>query len=83
VQDKSVTIQDVFCGPTDTALVLSDGRCFVSGANKHGQLGLGHTNPVLSPKLLPNIHVQKICLGPKEIFILLDMEDRLLTEWGN
>ena len=34
-----VKLQEVVCGPTDTALVLSDGRCFTSGTNKFGQLG--------------------------------------------
>lgn len=37
--DDAATIQQIACGSTDTALVLSDGRCFVSGANKQGQLG--------------------------------------------
>ena len=43
------TIQKVVCGPTDTAVLTQTGRLFVSGENKHGQLGLGHSNPVLVP----------------------------------
>lgn len=34
-----IKLEQVVCGPTDTALVLSDGRCFTSGTNKYGQLG--------------------------------------------
>ena len=44
-----VTIQDVVCGPTDTAVILSDGSCYVWGENKQGQLGVGHTQPVTTP----------------------------------
>lgn len=41
-------VQKVVCGATDTAWLV-DGRCFVSGLNKEGQLGQGHKNPVLTP----------------------------------
>jgi alpha-tubulin suppressor-like RCC1 family protein len=48
--DKTtVRIQNVICGPSDTAIITSDGRCFVSGINKYGQLGLGHKNAVPKP----------------------------------
>lgn len=43
------TIRKVICGPTDTAVLTTTNQCFVTGENKHGQLGLGHTQPVLSP----------------------------------
>ena len=39
VHEEGTTIQDIDCGPTDTAILLTDGRCFVSGTNKQGQLG--------------------------------------------
>jgi alpha-tubulin suppressor-like RCC1 family protein len=42
-------IESIVCGPTDTAIVTTNGRCFVFGANKHGQLGLGHANAVTAP----------------------------------
>jgi hypothetical protein len=32
--DTAVTIQSVTCGPTDTAWILSNGRCFVAVENK-------------------------------------------------
>jgi len=50
--DNSVNIKRVVCGAKETAVLLTDGRCFVSGENKSGQLGLGHKNPVTKPTLL-------------------------------
>jgi alpha-tubulin suppressor-like RCC1 family protein len=47
--EDSVSIRKVVCGPTDTAILTTDGRCFVSGENKQGQLGLGHANAVKAP----------------------------------
>ena len=35
----SPTLDKVFCGASGTALLLSDGRCFVMGSNKNGELG--------------------------------------------
>lgn len=32
-------LDKVFCGASGTALLLSDGRCFVMGSNKNGELG--------------------------------------------
>ena len=78
VQDESINIRDIVCGPTDTAIVLSDGRCFVSGANKFGQLGLGHKNPVAKPTLIPDISVSSISLGPSSSG-LLDTNGDLYT----
>lgn len=62
-EDEGVSIRKIVCGPTDTAMVLSDGRCFLSGMNKQGQLGLGHKNPVEVPTLLNDINVESIYLG--------------------
>lgn len=39
VVGMDVKLEQVVCGPAETAFVLSDGRCFVSGLNKFGQLG--------------------------------------------
>jgi Regulator of chromosome condensation (RCC1) repeat len=47
--DTDWCMESVVCGPTDIAIVTNDGRCFVFGANQHGQLGLGHTNAVTLP----------------------------------
>ena len=48
----TTTIDQVVCGPTETAILLSNGQCIVSGKNEHGQLGLSHTKPVVTPTLL-------------------------------
>jgi alpha-tubulin suppressor-like RCC1 family protein len=55
-------IQQVVCGPTDTAIVLQNGTCYVAGDNKFGQLGVGHTQPVSKLTALP-VRVQSISLG--------------------
>ncbi len=55
-------IQQVVCGPTDTAILFKNGTCFVAGDNKFGQLGLGHTQPVPKFTALPHT-VQNISLG--------------------
>lgn len=78
VQDESVSIKEVVCSSTDTAIVLSDGRCFVSGLNKQGQLGLGHKNAVQEPTLLPNFNVKTISVG-QNASALLDSEGELYT----
>lgn len=49
---KNVSIVKVICGSTDTAILLNDGRCYVIGENKYGQLGIGHKDPVVKPTLL-------------------------------
>jgi len=69
---SDVTIREIVCGAAETALVLSDGRCYVCGENKNGQLGLGHKDPVTEPTLLKlppgenneTVTVQSIALGP-------------------
>ena len=63
VEDDKTVISQISCGPTDTAVVLSDGRCFVSGANKSGQLGLGHKRPVEEPTLLEGFSVSSFSMG--------------------
>jgi alpha-tubulin suppressor-like RCC1 family protein len=35
----TATISKVICGPTETAIILSNGLCYVSGRNAYGQLG--------------------------------------------
>jgi len=73
VEEEEISISQVCCGPTDTAFVLSDGRCFVAGSNKQGQLGLGHRNPVPEPTALefpfPIGHME---IGQNSSALLLD-----------
>ena len=52
IDDKKVTVKRVACGPSGTAAILSDGRCFVAGSNENGQLGTGDKVDVTVPKLL-------------------------------
>ena len=37
--DDDVVLDKIFCGASGTAMVLGDGRCFVVGSNKNGELG--------------------------------------------
>jgi alpha-tubulin suppressor-like RCC1 family protein len=68
-EEEEVSIQSVTCGPTDTAWILSDGRCFVAGENKQGQAGVGHKNPVTNPTEItlatqdPATTVKQVALG--------------------
>jgi alpha-tubulin suppressor-like RCC1 family protein len=63
-------IKFVVCGPTDTAVITTAGRCLVAGENKQGHLGAGHKNPVqqLTEIKLPAEHpettgVKQVALG--------------------
>ena len=78
VDDEEVYVSQVACGPTDTAVVLSDGRCYVSGLNKRGQLGIGHKDAVNELTLLEGIAVQSFALGQSSSAIL-DQEGELYT----
>ena len=37
--DYDAILDKVYCGASGTAMVLNDGRCFVMGSNKNGELG--------------------------------------------
>lgn len=74
---EDVSLKQVVCGPTDTVIVLSDGRCFTSGTNKSGQLGHGHQNPIVTPTML-EMNVSKVFLGPHSM-ALLDPDGELYT----
>lgn len=74
-----IKLEQVVCGPTDTALVLSDGRCFTSGTNKYGQLGHGHKDPIPTPTEIPmDVPVSKVFLGHHSM-ALLDKDGDLYT----
>jgi hypothetical protein len=34
-----VALDKIFCGASGTSVVLDDGRCFIMGSNKNGELG--------------------------------------------
>lgn len=42
-------VVDICCGHSETMTITEDGRVWVAGENKNGQLGLGHKNPVPIP----------------------------------
>ncbi|KAF0983020.1 hypothetical protein FDP41_010998 [Naegleria fowleri] len=44
--DRSVYVKKVSCGEGFTFILLSDNRVFSRGANRYGQLGLGHRNNI-------------------------------------
>lgn len=50
--NKSLSIRDIECGPSSTAVILSDNTSFLFGNNKSGQLGFGDKDNVMVPKLL-------------------------------
>jgi len=63
--DGEVCLGKVYCGASGTAILLSDGRCFVVGCNKNGQLGIGSATKATSkPILLPIPDIAKVSLGP-------------------
>ena len=58
---KRDTIVDLSCGDEHTAVVTSSGRMFTFGSNDYGQLGLGHTMPVIKPSCVKAIKPDRVC----------------------
>ena len=54
---------DICCGHSETMIITEDGRVWVTGENKNGQLGLGHKNPVATPTELKVDGVDKFRKG--------------------
>lgn len=74
-------IASIVCGATDTALLTTDGTCYVWGENKNGQLGVGHAQPVTTPTrltLADNRPVQQVSLG-HQMGAFVDTEGDLYT----
>ena len=75
-EDDSTYITRIDCGASGSAFILSDGRCFVVGSNKNGQLGVGSdTKETSTPVLLDLPPVAKAALGSNF--------SALLTEGGD
>lgn len=66
---KRDTIVDLSCGDEHTAVVTSSGRMFTFGSNDYGQLGLGHTMPVIKPSCVKAIKPERVCN-----FLVLDIK---------
>eukprot|EP00804_Cyclotella_cryptica_P022038 CCRYP_000979-RA/>CCRYP_000979-RA protein AED:0.10 eAED:0.10 QI:261/1/1/1/1/1/2/1229/354 len=63
--EGDVGLDKVFCGASGTAVVTTDGRCFVMGSNKNGELGIGDVKETKKPRHLPVPDpVVKASLGP-------------------
>jgi len=82
--DKTATLEKIFCGATGTAMVLDDGRCFVFGSNKNGELGIGQgkketEKPIHVP--LPD-PVAKVSLGPNFSAFLTTTGDLYTCGYG-
>lgn len=82
--DADAKLQQIFCGATGTAMVLNDGRCFVFGSNKNGELGIGQgqkstETPVHVP--LPD-PVAKVSLGPNFSAFLTTTGDLYTCGYG-
>jgi len=56
-------VVDICCGHSEMMLLSEDGRVWVAGENKNGQLGLGHKNPVPTPTELKVDGVEKFRKG--------------------
>jgi len=77
-------VQQVFCGASGTALVLDDGRCYVMGSNKNGELGIGSdkkesTQPIHTPLQDP---VAKVSLGSNFSALLTTTGDLYTSGFG-
>ena len=79
------TIQSIHIGGIYTLALCPDGSLFAWGHNGYGQLGLGHTNEQLTPKLIDTNHfqgktIQSIHTGDNHTLVLCT--DGSLFAWG-
>jgi len=56
-------VSQVVCGVSETAIIDTNGQCWVFGENKQGHLGVGHSNPVAEPTRVPLDNVTQVALG--------------------
>lgn len=81
---NNASLEQIFCGATGTAMTLDDGRCFVFGSNKNGELGIGQgpketTKPIHVPLADP---VAKVSLGPNFSAFLTTTGDLYTCGYG-
>lgn len=81
--DDATKLQQIFCGATGTAMVLNDGRCFVFGSNKNGELGIGGPKFTETPVHVPLPDpVAKVSLGPNFSAFLTTTGDLYTCGYG-
>ncbi|CAG9464121.1 unnamed protein product [Pedinophyceae sp. YPF-701] len=52
---SGIAIKRVACGDNHTMAITANGTLFAFGRNQNGQLGLGHTEDVLTPTIVENL----------------------------
>ena len=70
-------VKDVYTSVSCTWIVMNDGEVYASGANEYGQLGMGHTNIVLTPTKINGL------LNVKEVFSHNNVSVYYLTNDGD
>lgn len=86
IDNETVVVKDINCGPNATAVILSNNTAFTFGKNGNGQLGHSHRNDVLIPTMLnppdssPLQHdqISKIKIG-SNFTAIVDMNGDLYT----
>lgn len=81
---KHARLEKLYCGASGTAIVLNDGRCFVVGSNKNGELGIGSAKKETSQPIhlpLPD-PVAKASLGPNFSALLTTTGDLYTFGYG-
>jgi len=81
---NNATLENMYCGASGTAMVLDDGRCFVIGSNKNGELGIGSAKKETSEPIhlpLPD-PVAKASLGPNFSALLTTTGDLYTFGYG-
>ena len=84
IVDDDTKLQQIFCGANGSAITLDDGRCFVFGSNKNGELGIGPgKNTTETPVHVPLPDpVAKVSLGPKFSAFLATTGDLYTCGYG-
>jgi len=83
-ENDGVSLTRVDCGASGTAMITSDGRCFVMGSNKNGELGIGTDKKETSQPIhlpLPD-PVAKASLGPNFSALLTTTGDLYTFGYG-
>jgi len=77
-----VSVESVDCGASGTAMVLNDGRCFVMGTNKNGELGIESKSSIKPIHLPLSDPIAKASLGPNFSALLTTTGDLYTFGYG-